>query len=194
MDTIASCSHTTVVSNVLPAHLAELCMSCDYAKFLQCFDKAFIKSDFMLGVRGMLLHQLFSNADKQSETEAAFLALLSTMQSQLHLLEIAMKEASWSPKPTRDQLRRPYKTTPFDREERPRITFDLNEPLNHRERQEQQSRERLFHQRWKQEQELKALQKRSSKKWQREHNKPHETWHDVYYKKQCRSKTPTLTV
>ncbi len=105
-----------------------------------------------------------------------------------------MNEKPRPPKPKKDQLTKPYKKTPFDREEKPRITFDLNNAMTERERRELESRENLFRHRWKEEQEFKARQKRRSKEWQREHNKHQETWRDVYCGDRNRNTKPTPTL
>lgn len=105
-----------------------------------------------------------------------------------------MNERPRLPKPTKEQLRRLYKKTPFDREEKTRITFDFDKAKNHRERQELQSREKIYRHRWKEEQELRARQERRSKKWQPEHNKQKETWRDVYYGDGKRASKPMLTI
>jgi hypothetical protein len=73
----------------------------------------------------------------------------------------------------------PYKKTPFDKEERLRISFDIDESMTLRERQDQESRRKLFMHRWQEEQENKHRQLRQSKKWQRHNAKLNETWRDV---------------
>lgn len=72
-----------------------------------------------------------------------------------------------------------YKKTPYDREEKPKITFDLNKPMTLRERTEEEARKKLFEHRWREEQKLKARQQRLSKKWQRENSPKNECWRDV---------------
>lgn len=72
-----------------------------------------------------------------------------------------------------------YKRTPYDREEKPKITFDLNKPMTMRERKEEEARKKLFEHRWREEQKLKARQKRLSKKWRRENNGVQDKWRDV---------------
>lgn len=71
----------------------------------------------------------------------------------------------------------PYKRTPFDREEKLKISFDFDERKSHRERQEEESRKKLFQHRWREEQRMKAKQKKQNKREGK--GTPQETWRDV---------------
>jgi hypothetical protein len=75
-----------------------------------------------------------------------------------------------------------YKKTPFDREEKLKITFDLKKPMTKREYQEEQSRQKLFFHRWSEEQRHKAQQKRRNKKARNKASQKPETWRDVVKK------------
>ena len=72
-----------------------------------------------------------------------------------------------------------YKKTPFDKEKKLRITFDFDKPMTMRERQDEQSRRKLFTHRWSEEQRHRAQQKSRSKKAKNKQSQKPETWRDV---------------
>ena len=72
-----------------------------------------------------------------------------------------------------------YKKSPFDREEKLKITFDFDKPMTMRERQDEQSRRKLFTHRWSEEQRHRAQQKSRGKKAGNKPSKKPETWRDV---------------
>jgi hypothetical protein len=93
------------------------------------------------------------------------------------LSEKNMENASRQETREFDRRRRRYKKTPFDREEKLKIRFDINDTMSLRERQEEQSRRKLFEHRWREEQMLKARQKKQSRNLNAA--KRQETWRDV---------------
>lgn len=78
---------------------------------------------------------------------------------------------------TFDERFKPYRKTPFDREEKPRITFDLNDKTTARERQDEESRRNLFMHRWREEQAQKHRQQKQHRN--RKNQMQPKTWRDV---------------
>ena len=86
-----------------------------------------------------------------------------------------------------DRRFRRYKKTHFDKEEKLRIRFDLNEAMTQRERNEEGSRRKLFEHRWREEQMMKARQKKQSRS--QNAAKRQETWRDVLNENRRKGRT-----
>jgi hypothetical protein len=94
------------------------------------------------------------------------------------LLEMNMERVPRQEARESNKRFRRYKKTGFDRQRKPRLTFDFNDTMTVRERQEEESRRKLFEHRWREEQQNKARQKRRNKGAAARQ----ETWRDVLAK------------